>query len=160
MHAIITFDSSAEEVQTWNNCWIRDGQVLQLVCLSASARAQLPGAGRAQLPRRTARSVYKEIPHLFGGADFSTAAVIRDKLIALQCAPSRINDYVCLWRTGLNRLEFSGRPFDHPGSLRHFVKHLPFRSTYDIIRESVLFHLSTAGLQRYFPPSSQSLKTL
>ena len=115
MHAIITLKSSAEEVQTWNNRWIRDGQVLQLVCLSASARAQLPGAGRAQLPRRTARSIYKDIARLFGGADFSTAAVIRDKLIALQCAPSRIIDYVCLWRTGLNRLEFAGRPFDHPG---------------------------------------------
>jgi len=41
-------------------------------------------------------------------------------------------------------LTSAGHPFDLADSLRHFVNHLPFGSTYDIIRESVIFGLSTA----------------
>jgi len=78
---------------------------------------------------------------------------IRDELIALQCAPLRINDYVSRWRTRLNRLESAGRPFDHAESLRHFVKHLP-----TTLSESPLSSISVLlGLQHNFPLSSQSL---
>ena len=56
---VITRNSSPEGLQAWNLWWIRDGQVLHLLVsrLSASARAQLPGAGSARPQRRTARSV-------------------------------------------------------------------------------------------------------
>ena len=53
---VITPNSSHEELQAWTLWWIRDGQVLHLLVswLSASARAQLPGAGSARPQRRTA----------------------------------------------------------------------------------------------------------
>ena len=69
---------------------------------------------------------------------------MRDELIALHCAPTCISDYVSHWRTGLNHLASAGHPFDYADSLRHFAKHLPYGSTFDIIRESILFSLSTA----------------
>jgi len=150
---VIHQNSSLEEIQTWNIWWIRDGQVLHLLVsrLSPTVRSQLPGTSSSQPRRRTARSVYREIVCLFGGTDFNSAAVIRDELIALHCAPSCISDYVSRWRSGLNHLASAGHPFDHVDSLRHFVKHLPYGSTYDIIRESVLYALSTARTAAQLP---------
>ena len=146
-------NSLPEETQAWNIWWTRDGQVLHLLIsrLSPNVRSQLPGAGSSQPCRRTARSVYQELVRLFGGTDFNSAAVIRDELIALHCTPSRVHDYVSRWRTGLNRLASAGHPFDHADSLRHFVKHLPYGSTFDIIRESVLHALSTARTAAQLP---------
>jgi hypothetical protein len=150
---IIHQNSSPEEIQAWNVWWICNGQVLHLLVsrLSPNARSQLPGAGTSQPRRRTARSVYSELVRLFGGTDFNSAAVMRDELVALHCAPTRISDYVSRWRTGLNRLASAGHPFDHADSLRHFVKHLPYGSTFDIIRESVLYSLSTARTAAHLP---------
>jgi len=146
-------NSSPEEFHAWNLWWLRDGQVLHLLVsrLSPTACTQLPGAGNCQPQRRTAHSVYKELVRLFGGTDFHTAAVTRDELIALRCAPSHVGDYVARWHSGLNKLTLAGHPFDHADSLRHFVNHLPFGSTYDIIRESVLYRLSTARLPEQLP---------
>ena len=76
------------------------------------------------------------------------AAVIRDKLIALHCAPSCIHNY---GRTDLNHLVSAGYLCDHIDSLRHFVKHLPYGSTFDIIWESILHALSTAQTAAQLP---------
>ncbi|KIK02028.1 hypothetical protein K443DRAFT_61546, partial [Laccaria amethystina LaAM-08-1] len=84
--------------------------------------------------RRTARTVYKELVRLFGGTDFQTAAVTRNELIALRCAPSRVADYIACWRTGLNKLASAGHPFDFADAIQYFVNHLPYSSTFDIIR--------------------------
>lgn len=150
---VIHQNYSPEELQAWNIWWIWDGQVLHLLVsqLSPNACSQLPGAGTSQPRRRTARSVYRELVRLFGGTDFNSAAVMHDELIALHCAPARISDYVSRWRTGLNHLVSAGHSFDHADSLRHFVKHLPFGSTFDIIRESVLCSLSTARTAAQLP---------
>ena len=150
---VITPNSSHEELQAWTLWWIRDGQVLHLLVsrLSASARAQLSGAGSARPQRRTARSVYKELVRLFAGTDYQTLGVTRDELVALRCAPSRILDYVARWRTGLNKLASAGYPFDAIDSIRHFVNHLPYGPTFDIIRESVHFALSTARTPDQLP---------
>jgi hypothetical protein len=149
----ITSASSQEELHTCALWWYRDGQVLHLLVsrLSPSARAQLPGAGNSQPQRRTARSVYTELVRLFGGTDYQTAAVTRDELISLRCAPSRIADYIARWRTGLNKLASAGHPFDSVDAVRYFVNHLPFGSTFDIIRESVLYSLSTARTPDQLP---------
>jgi len=88
---------------------------------------------------------------LFSGTDFNSAAVMCDELVALHCVPSRISDYFSHWRTGLNHLASAGHLFDHVDSLRHFVKHLPYGSTFDIIWESVLFSLSTAQTADQLP---------
>jgi len=48
-------------------------------------------------------------------------------------------------------LTSTGHPFDHADSLQHFVKHLPFGSTFDIILESVLFSLNTARTPEQLP---------
>jgi hypothetical protein len=150
---VITPTSSPEELHAWTLWWIRDGQVLHLLIsrLSASARAQLPGAGSSRPQRRTARSVYKELVQLFGGTDFQTAAVTHDELIALRCAPSRVADYITRWRTGLNKLASAGHSFDSADAIRYFVNHLPYGSTFDIIRELVLFGLSTARTPDQLP---------
>jgi len=137
-------NSLPDELHMWNLWWTQDGQVLHLLvsCLSPTVHMQLPGAG-SPLPRRhPARSVYQDLVRLFGGMHFNSAAVIQDELIALHCAPPHIGDYVSRWRSGLNRLTSAGHLFDHADSLRHFVKHLPFGSTFDIIRESVFLSLS------------------
>ena len=150
---VITPNSSPEELQAWTLWWIRDGQVLHLLVsrLSASARAQLPGAGSARPRRRTARSVYKELVRLFAGIDYQTLGVTRDELVALRCAPSRVLDYIARWHTGLNRLASAGYPFDAIDSIRHFVNHLPYGPTFDIIRESVHFALSAARTPDQLP---------
>jgi len=75
-----------------------------------------------------------------------------DELIALRCAPSRVGDYIACWWSGLNKLTSAGHPFDHADLLHHFVNHLPYGLTYDIIRESVLLGLSTTHLPEQLPP--------
>jgi len=40
-------------------------------------------------------------------------------------------------------LSSTGHLFDRADALQHFVKHLPFGSTFNIIQESVLYSLST-----------------
>jgi len=151
---VVNQNSLPDELHTWNLWWTRDAQVLHLLvsCLSPSVRTQLPGTGSSQPQRCTAHSVYQELVRLFSGMDFNSAAVIRDELIALHCAPSHISDYISRWRSALNCLTSAGHLFDHTDSLWHFVKHLPFGSMFDIIRESVLFSLSTAHTAEQLPP--------
>jgi len=151
---ISTYHQSRFLLHMWNLWWARDRQVFHLLvsCLSPSVHAQLPGAGSSQPRRCTACSMYQELVCLFGGTDFNSAAVIRDEHIALHCAPSCVSDYVSRWRSGLNRLTSAGHPFNHADSLRHFVKHLPFGSTFDIIHEAVLLSLSTAHTAEHLPP--------
>ena len=100
---------------------------------------------------RTARSVYKELVRFFAGTDYQTLGVTCDELVALRCAPSRILDYVARWCTGLNKLASAGYPFNAIDSIRHFVNHLPYGPTFDIIRESVHFALSTARTPDQLP---------
>jgi len=69
------------------------------------------------------------------GTDFNSAAVMCDELVTLHCVP----------------LASAGHLFDHADSLRHFVKHLPYGSTFDIIWESVLFSLSAAQTANQLP---------
>ena len=150
----ITPNSSPEELHAWTVWWIRDGQVLHLLVsrLSPSVYAQLPGADGSRPQRYTARSVYRElVRQVFSSTDFLTAAVTRDELIALWCAPSGVPDYIARWRSGLEKLASAGHPFDSADALRYFVIHLPFGTTYDIIRESVLFRLSTARTPDQLP---------
>ena len=87
----------------------------------------------------------------FGGTDFNTAAAIHEELSHLLCAPARVNDYITHWRSGLNQLQLAGHPFDHADSLRFFVNHLPLGSTYDIIRQQVLFDLGMAKSPEHLP---------
>jgi len=94
---------------------------------------------------------FSRLVRLFRGTDFNSAAVICDKLIALHCAASCVHDYVSRWRSGLNCLSSAGHLFDQADSLQHFIKHLPFGSTYDIIQESVFFSLSTACTANQLP---------
>ena len=114
--------------------------------------AQLSGAGSSQPQQPTTHSVYQELVCLFRGTDFNSAAVIHGKLIALNCAPFCVHDYVSRWHSGLNHLSSAGHLFNHVDSLCHFVNYLPFGSTYDIIWESVLFSLNTASAVDQLPP--------
>ena len=143
----ITLNSSPEELQAWTLWWIQDGQVLHLLVslLSASAHAQLPGAGSARHQRQTAWSLYKELVRLFAGTDYQTLGVIHDELVALRCAPSCILDYVAHWHTGLNKLASAGYPSNTVDSIWHFVNHLLYGPTFDIIQESVRLLLVLQG---------------
>jgi len=62
-----------------------------------------------------------------------------------------VADYVVCWRSGLNKLASAGHLFDHADTLWHFVNHLPFGSTYNIICKSVLYGLSTACFSKQLP---------
>jgi len=155
----INHNSSPDKIQAWIYWWTRDRQVLHLLIsqLLPAVHAQLPGAGSPHPQWCTACSVYQEIIQLFGGTDFDSAAVICDELVILLCAPTLIHDYVLKWRSGINCLSSTGHPFDHADALRHFVKHFPFGSTFNIIQESILFSLSTR-LQISYHHSSPLLK--
>ncbi|KIJ91781.1 hypothetical protein K443DRAFT_126145 [Laccaria amethystina LaAM-08-1] len=150
---ILDEKASTNEVASWYDWWRHDGQVSHILFsrLSATACSQLSGAGATHHLRRTAQELYTELVNIFGGTDYNTAAAVHEELSQLLFAPNRVHDYITCWRTGLNQLCLAGHPFDHADSLQFFVNHLPLGSTYDMIRQQVLFELGTAESSAQLP---------
>jgi len=58
-----------------------------------------------------------------------------------------VPDYIACWCTGLNKLTSAGHPFDPADTIQHFVNHLLYGSTFEL----VLFGLSTARVPDQLP---------
>ena len=150
---IIDENASQSDIIAWHDWWHHDRQVSHILFsrLSTSAHSQLSGAGTTHHTWWTAWELYLELVSLFGGTNYNTVAAIHEELSNLMCAPTKVQDHITCWWTGLNQLHLAGHPFNHVDSIRFLVNHLLLGSTYNFIRQQTLYELSTAKSPAQLP---------
>jgi len=141
---VLSPNPSKDELLAWKKWRLGDAAVCQILMarLSDTVRSLLPPAV-APSSTRTAYLTYKCLSETFGVRSFVQCTDLVNKLFALHCAPSKVNDYVNAWSAGVTKLVSIG----FPGSMRLYIsvmiQGLPDNTTFSTMKTNLAFLLDT-----------------